>query len=321
MTRRPIEKRGRDVEKTVFLCPGQGSQKPGMGADLLDDPTVARVVGCASDVFGRDMAALLASDDPSDMADPRAAQAAIATLTIAVGRTLMDRGIEPCAVAGFSLGQMSALALSGMISDEDAFALVDVRSRIICDVAEKNPGGMSALLKAEEDDVRALCSRCAEGEVLVPANFNCPGQIVISGSPSALERAEGAWRAQGGRFARLATAGGFHSPLMTPARAPFSAYLETVDFKEARFPVICNTDASPLDESSVRARLVDHLTAPVLFERSIRFILKSHPRCRFVETGFGGVLTGFVRRIDESAARLCVQDAKSLKLCLTETGR
>lgn len=183
MTRRPIEKRGRDVEKTVFLCPGQGSQKPGMGADLLDDPTVARVVGCASDVFGRDMAALLASDDPSDMADPRAAQAAIATLTIAVGRTLMNRGIEPCAVAGFSLGQMSALALSGMISDEDAFALVDVRSRIICDVAEKNPGGMSALLKAEEDDVRALCSRCAEGEVLVPANFNCPGQIVISGSP------------------------------------------------------------------------------------------------------------------------------------------
>lgn len=108
---------------------------------------------------------------------------------------------------------------------------------------------------------------------------------------------------------------------MTPARAPFSAYLETVDFKEARFPVICDTDASPLDESSVRARLVAHLTAPVLFERSIRFILKSHPRCRFVETGFGGVLTGFVRRIDESAARLCVQDAKSLKRCLAETDR
>lgn len=307
---------GQGAGGTVFLCPGQGSQKPGMGADLLGDPTIARTVDCASEVFARDMGALLADADPHALDDPRAAQAAIVTLTVSIGRALMERGVEPCVIAGFSLGQMSALALADMISDEDAFALVDVRARIICDTAAESPGAMSALLKAGEDDARALCARCADGEVLVPANFNCPGQIVISGSLRAVERAEETWRASGGRFARLATAGGFHSPLMEPARAPFSAYLETVRFSEPRVPVICNTDATPLDASSVRARLVDHLTGPVLFDRGIERILETHPGCRFIETGFGGVLTGLVKRIAEDAPRLCVQDEKSLRECL-----
>ena len=172
---------GQGAGGTVFLCPGQGSQKPGMGADLLGDPTIARTVDCASAVFARDMGALLADADPHALDDPRAAQAAIVTLTVAIGRALIERGVEPCVIAGFSLGQMSALALADMISDEDAFALVDVRARIICDTAAENPGAMSALLKASEDEARALCARCADGEVLVPANFNCPGQIVISG--------------------------------------------------------------------------------------------------------------------------------------------
>ena len=103
---------------------------------------------------------------------------------------------------------------------------------------------------------------------------------------------------------------------MEPARAPFSAYLETVRFSEPRVPVICNTDATPLDASSVRARLVDHLTGPVLFDRSIERILEAHPGCRFIETGFGGVLTGLVKRIAKDAPRLCVQDEKSLRECL-----
>lgn len=304
------------ADHTVFLCPGQGSQKPGMGADLLGEPTISRVVSCASKVFSRDMAALLSSDDPRDIADPQAAQAAIVTLSVAIGRTLMENGVEPCAIAGFSLGQMSALALSGMLSDEDAFALVDVRSRITCEVAAENPGAMSALLKADADAVRALCEECAGNEVLVPANYNCPGQIVISGSSSAIEAAERTWQKHGGRFARLATAGGFHSPLMEAARAPFSAYLETVEFAEPRVAVVCNTDGAPLDKASVRARLVDHLTHPVQFDRSVRAIIEAHPGCRFVEVGFGGVLSGLVRRIDKDAPRQCVQDAKSLNAFL-----
>lgn len=300
---------------TVFMASGQGSQKPGMGVSLLGVPEVAEAFECASDVFGRDIVALVNSegeDAAAQLNETRNAQVAIATLSIGTGRALMARGIAPDALLGFSLGQISALALAGMLSLEDTFKLIDVRSRVMDEAARSHPGAMSALLKADETGVEALCAHCAQGDVLAPANYNCPGQIVVAGSPEAIERAEVAWKEQGGKASRLATQGGFHSPLMQSACAPFAEYLATLDFAEPKIPVICNTDAMPLDVDTVRQRLVDHLTHPVRFQQSVE-ALRAAGAQDFIEVGFGGVLSGLVRRIDKEALRHCVQDRPSFE--------
>lgn len=299
----------------VFLCSGQGSQQPGMGISALQIPAVAETFECASDVFGCDMKQLVSNAPAEVLNDTRNAQAAITTLSIALGRALMSAGVQPAAILGFSLGQMSALALSGMVSDTEAFHIVRERAAIMARVAAERPGAMSALLKADYDSVRAVCNGCAQGQVLVPANFNCPGQIVISGEVDAVSRAEESWAAQGKRFSRLATAGAFHSPLMQPAAYEFDSFLSNVTFAEARIPLICNTDARPLSASAARAHLADHLTHPVLFEKSVVY-LESLGARTFVEVGFGGVLSGLVRRIDKEATRLCVQDEESFTQCV-----
>ena len=202
----------------VFMASGQGSQKPGMGADLLDIPEVANVFECASDVLGRDVAALVRDASPEELNDTRNAQIAIAALSVGMGRALEARGIVPDALLGFSLGQVSAMVLGGMLAEEDAFALIAERSRLMGEAADANPGVMSALLKITLPEAEALCAQCAEDEVLVPANLNGGGQIVIAGTPAAVTRAEEAWAASKGRFSRLATSGAFHSPLMAPAQ-------------------------------------------------------------------------------------------------------
>ena len=297
----------------VFMCSGQGSQKPGMGADLLSNPQVSAAFECASDVFGRDIADLCVNASPEELNDTRNAQAVISALSIGIARALMARGVEPCAVLGFSLGQISALAVAGMVDDETAFRIVAERSRVMGFAADEHPGVMSAFLKADLASVQAVCDECAEGQVLVPANLNCPGQIVVAGEPAAVERAEAAWKAQGKRSSRLATSGAFHSPLMEDAAAPFAAFLANVKFSEAKYPLICNVDAKPLSAADAPAHLVTHLTHPVHFEESVRMLAAHMEHPSFVEVGFGGVLEGLVKRIDKEFARACVKDAASFE--------
>lgn len=299
----------------VFLCSGQGSQKPGMGADLMDVPEVRATFECASDVLGFDVADLVLNADAAELNDTRNAQPALCVLSVAVARALMARGVQPAAVLGFSLGQVSALAVSGMLTDEATFALVKVRSQLMAEAAAAHPGAMSALLKADEDGVQALCEQCAEGDVLVPANFNCPGQIVIAGTPAAVERAEAAWAEAGKRSSRLATSGAFHSPLMASAAEGMAAYLENVEFSEARVPLVCNVTARPLSADDARESLVRHLTSPVRFDASVA-ALAAAGADTFVEVGFGGVLANLVKRIDKTATRACVQDRASFDALL-----
>lgn len=302
----------------VFMASGQGSQKPGMGASLLAVPEVAETFACASDVLGKDIAALITAQVPETaeaaeaLNETRNAQAAIATLSIGIGRALQARGIEPAVLLGFSLGQISALALASMVSLEDAFRIIDVRSSLMNEAAQAKPGAMSALLKADPDAVAALCEACAQDQVLVPANYNSPGQIVISGEVDAITRAEEAWKAQGGRASRLATQGAFHSPLMQPAAVQFAEFLQTVDFADPQIPVLCNTDANYLDKQTIRQRLADHLTHPVLFDQSVQK-LRGEGYGVFAEIGFGGVLQGLVKRIDKDATRFCIQDEASME--------
>ncbi len=294
----------------AFLFSGQGAQKPGMGSDLLDVPEVAAAVACASDVLGYDVADLLRNAPAEKINDTLFAQPAMCVLSVGIARALVARGVQPQAVLGFSLGQISALAISGMLSDADTFALVAKRAELMAEAASAHPGVMSALLKATPEEVEKLCAEVADGQVLVAANYNSPGQIVISGEVAAVERAEAAWSASGKRVARLATSGAFHSPLMQQAADGLDAYLSGVTFNEPSIPVICNTDACEMDAASARARLVEHLTHPVRFQQSVERLREQGVDC-FVEVGFGGVLSNLVKRICRDCERPCVQDRES----------
>ena len=294
----------------VFLFSGQGAQKPGMGESLLDVAEVAQTLECASDVLGFDVADVMLNAPAEKLNDTAYAQPAMCALSVGIARALMARGVEPSAVLGFSLGQVSALAVSGMLSDEATFAFVKERARLMAEAAEAHPGVMSAFLKATPEDVQAVCNECAQGQVLVAANFNSSGQIVVSGEVAAVERAEAAWIAAGKRVARLATSGAFHSPLMQQAADGLDEYLAGVEFAEPQIPLICNTDAKPLSAADAREHLVRHLVSPVLFQQSVEALGGQGATC-FAEVGFGGVLSNLVKRIDRAAERPCIQDKES----------
>lgn len=193
---------------TVFMFPGQGAQKPGMGADLLGVVEVAQTFAIASEVCGVDVAALAREGCAEQVNDAYNAQVLAAALSVGLSHALDARGIQAEAMLGFSLGQISALMASGALSDEDGFALLDVRARSMAQACEERPGAMYALLGAAHEEAQGICGECAQGEVLVCANFNAPGQVVVSGDVAAIERAEKAWQSLGKRGARLNNRGG-----------------------------------------------------------------------------------------------------------------
>ncbi|MEG1750787.1 MAG: ACP S-malonyltransferase [Raoultibacter sp.] len=296
----------------AWMFPGQGSQRAGMAADIIGLAPAADVFECASDVFGFDVAALCTIADAAALNETRVAQVAVSATSLALVAALRMRDIEPAAFLGFSLGQISALAASRMLSVEETFVLLDARARCMEEAVREAPGAMCALIGADEASARALCDACSQGEVLVIANYNCPGQIVVSGACGAIERAEAAWVMQGRRATRLACSGAFHSPLMAQAAHDFSIFLETCSFNEPCAPLMCNTDASPLDATTVRRRLTDHLTHPVRFEQSVA-VLRAQGITSFLEVGTGGVLTNLVRRIDKNLNRSKLETAADLE--------
>ena len=298
--------------KVAFLLSGQGSQRPGMGATLFGMPEIDAVFCEASDVCGFDVAAACLDETGASLADTAVSQPALCTLSVAQVRALVKRGIKPDYVAGFSLGQIGALAVSGMLDAKTAFSLVRDRSRAMAEACRLRPGSMCALMGGTEQEVFDVCSSCAEGDVLVPANFNAPGQIVVSGDATAVARAKEAWSGPGRRSAMLATAGAFHSPLMRPAAEVFAARLENVVFDEAKIPLVCNVDARPLLADDAAAHLVAHLTSPVLFSQSVTWLIEQGVDT-FVECGTGGVLAGLVRRVDKGTVRMRIESREDLE--------
>lgn len=275
-----------------------------MGADLLDLPEVAAACAAASAACGIDVPVLLASENPDDINDPFNSQVATVAVSVGVARELMARGARPTAVVGFSLGQISALAVAGVLSLEDTFALLNVRAKALSEACAGQNGGMLAVLGATHEDAQALCDECAGDDMLLPVNFNCPGQVVLSGDVPAIERAEAAWREKGKRSSRLKTAGAFHTPRMQAAADAVREFCATLEFATPAVPLICNTDAAPFVAEEAADRLARQIVSPVLFEQSIAALVEKGERT-YIETGYGKVLTGLVKRIDKETERVC----------------
>ena len=298
--------------RLAILCSGQGSQKPGMAAAFSGRPELDEVFEAASDVCGFDVRA--ACGDEAALADALKVQPALCAASIAAARALEAEGVAADATAGFSLGQVAALNVAGMLSLEDTFSLCAVRAHAMAEAAVATPGAMCALMGADDESVRALIEDASCGAVLVAANYNAPGQIVVSGERDAVVRAAEAWRGPGRRASMLAVAGAFHSPLMRPAADALASFLEGMRFDEPRIPLICNVDARPLRAAEAADHMILQVTSPVLFDRSVAALREAGVDA-YAECGSGAVLCGLVRRTHKEAARFRIEstdDARAL---------
>ncbi len=279
----------------AFTFPGQGSQRPGMGASWVDHPSF-ELVEHASEVVGRDVATLLLEADQETLTNTANAQLATFVTSLVVLDAAERIGLEPAACAGHSLGEYTALVATGALGYEDGLELVAERGTAMSEAAEHTPGTMMAVLGLADEDVETACVR-AEGEVWV-ANYNAPGQVVIAGEKDSLERAAHLARKAGAkRVVAFPVGGAFHTPLMAPARDRLRKALAAATFFESDPPVVANVDAKAHPAGEDWPGLLSaQLCAPVRWRQSLDTLYASGART-FVELGPGGVLTGLAKRV------------------------
>ncbi len=294
----------------IVLCPGQGAQYVGMGKAWAERHAVgAKTFEEANDVLGFDLAKVCFDGPEDELNRTDVAQAAIYTTSVACYRVMQYTGDlqQVGKTAGLSLGEFTALHIAGAYDFDDGLKLVRLRGEAMQEAAESaNDSGMVALIGVEEAQARELCDKVlAElndtNEVLVPANFNCPGQIVISGSSAAWRKAVKVAEEMGLRAAALTVAGAFHSPLMQPAADQLAAALDGVEWRSPHLPVIANVTARPHDAEdihTIKQRLVEQLTHPVKWSQSMQYLVGADTEGRMVELAPGKVLSGLMRRVD-----------------------
>jgi [acyl-carrier-protein] S-malonyltransferase len=278
----------------AVLFPGQGAQRPGMAAAWADEPAASTCLAQASRVLGYDVVAV--ADDPVSMQRTELVQPVVFAVTVAAWRELERRGLRPAAVAGHSLGEFGALVAAGVLEFGAALEGVRRRGLAMARAAERRPGAMTALIglaPIAAEQVRVLA---AGSDVLVAANLNAPGQVVLSGSLPAVERAEREAQRRGAVAVRLAVAGAFHSPLMAPAEEAVRQVVDRLPLARARCPVVSNVTAQAAFEPSVlRRALASHVVSPVRWEASMRTLARLGVTT-VVETGPGDALGKLARR-------------------------
>lgn len=309
---------------TAFIFPGQGSQIVGMGKDIAQSHTIARqVFQQANAALGFDFSTLCFDGPEDQLNDTINTQPALFVTSIAILRTLQARlaAAVPAAVAGHSLGELTALMAAGALTFEDGLLLVRERGRLMKLAGEQNPGAMAALLGIDAAAAQGLCTRASQetGVTVVLANDNCPGQLVISGHEAALERAMQLAVEAGARKAvRLAVSIAAHSPLMSTAAVQFQHTLAGIHFSDPQIPIYANITAAPLNGAEgIRQELNEQLTQPVRWTESIRAMIASGIE-RFVEIGSGNVLTGLLKRIDRNVEGVAISDAASLEQFISQ---
>ncbi len=304
--------------KTAAIFPGQGAQVVGMGRDWVEvSPAAKTVYEQANEVLGRDLREICFEGPADRLNATDASQPAIFVTSVAMWRALEAEGAvadwRPEAMAGLSLGEYTALHLAGWMSFEDCLRLVAERGRLMQAAAEASLGGMVSIMGLDESQTAKLCEEAADGEVLAAANFNCPGQIVISGSKTACDRAAALAEKYDARAIPLTVAGAFHSPLMASAAEGLGPALSAAEITTGRIGVVSNVSADyHADPSSVRELLCEQVAKPIRWQASIeRLIADGYDR--FVEVGPGRVLTGLMRKIDRSVKTVNCSSSASLK--------
>lgn len=286
--------------KTALIFPGQGSQYVGMMADLYSKNTFAKkLIDKADELLGFSLSKICFEGPIDELKLTKYTQPAL-FLHSAVLFDLLDGKIAFDAVAGHSVGEYSALYSTRVLSFEDALLLVAYRGELMFRAGEFAPGTMFAIIGAEESVVETICKELTEkgnGNVVVPANYNCPGQLVVSGSAEYLRSNVVAFKNAGAKIVKeLVVSGAFHSPLMEPARLELAERIRNTEFRNAKVPVYANVDAKPhTDANELKELLIKQLTSPVLWTQTLRN-MREDSVTRFIEVGPGNVLQGLTKR-------------------------
>jgi [acyl-carrier-protein] S-malonyltransferase len=282
----------------AYVFPGQGAQFEGMGKDLYEQSELAReMFHKADEIVGFSLSKIMFEGSAEDLKETRITQPAMYLYPIIKAKMLGD-AFKPEAVAGHSLGECTALVAAGVLSFEDGMRLVNIRANAVQKACDLAPGTMAAILMLDDEVVEKICAEVnAAGDIVVAANYNCPGQLVISGTHKGVELASAKLAEAGARVVPLAVGGAFHSPLMEPARAELAAAIETTTFNTPSCAIYQNVDAKPcIDPAQIKANLIAQLTAPVRWTQTVQNMLADGVT-EFAEVG-GKVLQGMIKKVN-----------------------
>jgi len=307
--------------KVAFIYPGQGAQYAGMGKEIYQKYQEAReIFERADEALGFSISELCFEGPEEELMKTENTQPAILTVSVALTKVLQNRGINAEVTAGLSLGEYSSLVLAEALDFEDAVRLVKNRGKYMQEVVPQGVGTMAAILGLENEVVEEICRISSQVGIVEPANYNCPGQLVISGEVKAVEKAVELAKEKGAKRAVvLAVSAPFHCSMLKKAGELLKKDLEKIEIKELKVPVISNVTANYVTKEEVKDLLIKQVSHPVLWEQSVKRMIEDGVDT-FVEIGPGKTLTGFVKKIDRTKDAYNFEDEESLLKTLSALG-